>query len=239
MSKVRREDRVGEVFGRLTITYTVMNSRRMGCQCECGKVVEVQMPNLLGGRTLSCGCLRSEQARGQFTSHGKSGSPTYLSWRSMKSRIENVKDKNFQVYGGRGIKFDPRWDDFSAFLLDMGERPYGTTLDRYPNQEGDYTKENCRWATKKQQMNNRRCTLYVVVDGKKTPFSGLCKALGLSRNLIYSRYASRKTRNPDVTLQSVFDEAYLNLLQNRNVFIQAFDMAVDWAKFDELLKEEA
>ncbi len=206
MVQVKREGRVGQGWGRLTVVYAVPNSRKVGCQCECGNTVEVNTYNLIGGRTLSCGCLRSEWARDNFTKHGKSGSSTYLSWRSMKSRVENVKDKNFAVYGGRGIKFDPRWDDFSEFFLDMGERPRGTTLDRYPDNKGDYTKNNCRWASMKQQFSNRVCTLYVVFMGEEVPFSDTCKEIGVNRTLVYSRYASRKTRNPSCTLQSVFDE---------------------------------
>lgn len=205
MKQTKREARVGEVHGRLTILYAVPNSRKVGCKCECGVTVEVNTPNLLGGRTLSCGCLRSEWAKANFTKHGKTGSPAYLSWRSMKSRIENPKDKNFQVYGGRGIRFDPRWKDFSAFLLDMGERPEGTTLDRYPDNTGDYTKENCRWATIQQQFSNRCCTVYVQVDGVMVPFTEACREAGLNRNRVYARYAYWKKKDASYTLQESYD----------------------------------
>jgi hypothetical protein len=89
------------------------------------------------------------------TVHGMSGTPTWNSWQAMIQRCTNPARDNFAYYGGRGIKFDDRWRDFTAFLHDMGERPEGTTLDRVDN-DGDYTPDNCRWATMKAQSNNRR-----------------------------------------------------------------------------------
>jgi hypothetical protein len=73
----------------------------------------------------------------------------------MRQRVLRPSNHNYRYYGGRGIVIDPRWDDFSTFLADMGPRPNGMTLDRI-NPSGDYTPENCRWATAKQQRVNRR-----------------------------------------------------------------------------------
>lgn len=84
--------------------------------------------------------------------HGsREQSPTYVSWYAMKSRCDNAAQDNFAFYGGRGIKYCPEWADFESFLRDMGERPAEKTLDRYPDPNGDYCKENCRWATKAEQ----------------------------------------------------------------------------------------
>lgn len=80
---------------------------------------------------------------------------TYNSWRAARQRCNNENHEMYQFYGERGIKFDKRWDDFKVFLSDMGERPAGKTLDRI-NVNGNYCKENCRWATKLQQIRNRR-----------------------------------------------------------------------------------
>lgn len=91
--------------------------------------------------------------------HGHSGggkfSPTYYSWRCMKQRCNDLKHKSYSRYGGRGIKVCERWDDFTNFLADMGERPYNKTLDRIDSSQG-YSPENCRWATIDQQNVNRR-----------------------------------------------------------------------------------
>jgi len=86
-------------------------------------------------------------------------SPTYFSWTMMKARCQNPKHRHFKYFGGRGIRICKRWMSFENFLEDMGERPAGTTLDRFPNNYGNYEPGNCRWATRKEQANNKRNAL--------------------------------------------------------------------------------
>jgi hypothetical protein len=88
----------------------------------------------------------------------------YKAWAAMVARCDHPTHTSYSSYGGRGITYDPRWKDFSAFLADMGERPAGMTLDRIDN-DGPYCRENCRWATAEQQQNNRRCNRLVEYAG--------------------------------------------------------------------------
>lgn len=91
----------------------------------------------------------------RIRSAGKNrSSKTYLSWMAMKQRCLNPHAEKFPAYGGRGITICGRWMKFENFLADMGERPDGKTLDRFPNPKGDYEPGNCRWATAKEQAQN-------------------------------------------------------------------------------------
>ena len=98
-------------------------------------------------------------------------SPTHISWQNMKQRCQNPKYHQFKYYGGRGIKVCDRWQDFANFLADMGGRPEGKTLDRVDNNK-DYNPENCRWATSKEQIQNRRDQknqyLFIAFDSRGT-----------------------------------------------------------------------
>ena len=80
---------------------------------------------------------------------------TYQSWCDMKKRCNNPTQKDYHNYGGRGISYDPSWEQFENFLVDMGERPAGLTLDRRDSNLG-YNKVNCRWATPLEQARNKR-----------------------------------------------------------------------------------
>lgn len=131
------------------------------CVCVCGKEWICRSNDLLSGRITSCGCKRVERAASLNRTHGKSSSPEYRSWQHLKERCLTPSNKDFAYYGGRGIQVCKEWaDSFDQFLTDMGPRPsLEYSIDRI-NNDGNYEKSNCRWATKSEQMLNRRKWTY-------------------------------------------------------------------------------
>lgn len=99
--------------------------------------------------------------------HGYTKTPTYRTWDKMIQRCSNPKNEEFRNYGGRGIQICERWRlSFKAFLEDMGARPEGMSIDRYPDKNGNYEPSNCRWATPTEQCNNTRVNRTITHDGR-------------------------------------------------------------------------
>ncbi len=159
---------IGDVVGHLTIIAVPRKGRRV-CKCVCGATVTL-LASMLRGSRRSCGCRKYDEVSRRMsainTTHGQSGSRTFRSWSAMKSRCSNPNTKRFYDYGGRGIRVCERWNRFENFLADMGERPEGKTIDRYPDKNGNYEPGNCRWATPKEQIANQRPKSSRVLSGR-------------------------------------------------------------------------
>lgn len=170
---MRGEDLTSLKFNRLTVTnfYGWKGNRKMwNCICECGKTKIVSGSHLKGNMIRSCGCLQIEYAKKPKTKMGILNKiPEYHIWWEMKMRCNNENNKGYKNYGGRGIKVCDRWlDSFENFIEDIGFRPTEThSLDRFPNNDGNYEKTNCRWATVNQQLRNQRSNVWIEYDGKK------------------------------------------------------------------------
>ena len=150
-------DLTGQKFGRLTALEST--NKKSGtsfiwkCVCDCGQIVYVRLDHLKSGDTKSCGCLQKER----ITKHGMSDTLIYNIWVGIIQRCENPNNPRYKDYGGRGIKVCERWrNSFEAFYEDMGECPKGMSIDRWPDNDGDYELENCRWASRHEQRVNSR-----------------------------------------------------------------------------------
>lgn len=149
---------IGRKIGRLTVLRRshADSVERYVCSCSCGKEVTRTRNAIVTGRTNSCGCERAAK----LVTHGMFGTPEYRAWVSMRWRCEKPQYAQYKDYGGRGIKVCDRWQSFQAFLNDVGMRPsLNHSIDRR-NNDGNYEPGNVRWATRKEQAQNRRKLSY-------------------------------------------------------------------------------
>jgi hypothetical protein len=148
-------DRTGQIFGRLCVQSRAGTDRNKKvvwrCLCACGNTTEVTSGSLVTGNTVSCGCFLKER----ITKHGGWRKASYNSWRAMIRRCTIPTDKDYPRWGGRGITVCETWFDYATFVSDMGEPEGNCTLDRV-DPYGNYTKNNCRWASPMQQARNIR-----------------------------------------------------------------------------------
>jgi hypothetical protein len=186
------KDETGNKYGRLTVIEEAEKRGKQAwwrCKCECGNETEVCGAKLRNGHTRSCGCLQKDVAAERLTTHGMSNSATRNSWRGMMERCTNSNNIGYENYGARGITVCERWHKFENFLEDMGRRPDGLTLERIDNSKG-YSPDNCRWATRKEQNNNRRDNRILTYNGISLTIPQWAEKLGVSKSALYNRVYS-------------------------------------------------
>jgi hypothetical protein len=153
------------------------------CQCDCGNTKEVDGSRLNLGRTQSCGCYGKEMLSKANTKHGMEGTRIYHIWVMMKDRCNS----NNPNYGGKGVSYAVRWENFIEFYKDMGDPPTDKhTLDRIES-NGHYTKRNCKWSTMKEQQNNRSNNHNIEYNGKIQSLAMWGEEVGIHRSTIRGR----------------------------------------------------
>jgi len=217
-------DLTGRRFGRLLVLKVAgkdnQNKRVWECLCDCGNLTIVRGSTLVAGHTRSCGCYnrerRAETLIARITTHGKSADPIYYVWEAMKARCYNEKESNYKRYGARGIKVCKEWLKFENFYRDMGDPPKGYTLDRL-NNNGNYCKKNCRWATPSEQARNRRTNTLITLGNKTKLLIEWLEEFKMSRETYYSRI-KKSGLTPEQALLTPIDTRYSGDSKKRNLF---------------------
>lgn len=191
-------DLTDQEFGRLTVTEKAGKNKHgrilWRCECSCGAVCVVDAASLRSGHTASCGCLHRELLVSAKLTHGESkrknkASVEYEAWCGMIKRCTNPSDKLYHHYGGRGIRVCDVWlNSFEDFLKDVGRKPSSQhSIDRYPDNNGDYEPGNVRWATQKEQMRNTRANHLVTINGETRCINEWVELSGISRSALRGR----------------------------------------------------
>lgn len=184
----------GQVYGLLTVLYEMPTTQTGGkyvqsnwrCKCECGNEVTVNTRYLREREYLvkSCGCLFT-------TVNNMSRTRQYRIWFGMKSRCDVKTNTRYPLYGGRGISYDPKWNDFNVFWEDMKDGyKDNLSLDRIDNNK-DYSKDNCRWVDQTKQVRNRNSTVTFEYNGIEKPLATWAEEYGFSYWQLYDRVIRR------------------------------------------------
>ena len=208
-----RVNHKGKKFGRLTVVRKV-DSLMYLCRCDCGVVKEVRSCALTSGHTQSCGCINKEQATllgKSKKSHGKRHSRVYGIFTDMHTRCYNTKAVSYPRYGGRGIKVCTEWfRNFEQFYADMGDPPSTNhSLDREDNSK-DYAKDNCRWATAREQACNTRRNVHVTYNGQQHVLFVAIKLAGIPPYMVQNR-RNRLGMSPQEAFDDCLQKKILDL----------------------------
>ena len=188
MAGKMRNDLTGQRFNSLTVVKRSSDSGngkkpvvKWECLCICGRTISVKTDSILTGHTKSCGC--------QKIKHGLSHKERlYETWKNMRRRCSDPKNKRWEHYGGKGISICPEWNDYLIFREWALTNGYSEdlTIDRIDN-NGNYCPENCRWVDAKVQANNSTRNHIIEIDGQKMTMAELADHLGMSYSAVQHR----------------------------------------------------
>lgn len=175
-------DMTGKRFGKLTVLYHVENDRfnnaQWMCKCDCGKEKVIVGSALRKGIIVSCGCFHRFEVSKRLTTHGQSSTRLFHIWQCMKSRCNNPHHKNYNYYGGKGIKVCQEWEhDFSRFAEWANNNGYadGLTIDRIDSSKG-YEPSNCKWSTRKEQQSHLSSSIHTYeINGEIHTLAQWCR----------------------------------------------------------------
>lgn len=201
--KVDVSNYIGKQYGKLKIIEyagkSKNNNHKFLCRCDCGRITEVLLCNILNGKTKSCGCLKSNLIIKRNTKHNLSYSPLYKIYMGIKNRCYNSKDPNYKKYGEKGITVCDEWlgengmrkffdwackNGFYYEKLQNGKSLL--TIDRIDNNKG-YSPNNCRWVTNKVQARNKKTSVYIEIDGEKINLRQYAEEHNIQFTTIYKR----------------------------------------------------
>jgi hypothetical protein len=201
----RALDLSGQRFGSWTAVERAPASPRYNeavwvCVCDCGTRREISAGSLKSGNSRSCGCVSVNSLGERSRTHGMAGTPEHACWKALRTRCYNEAFPAHKHYGGRGIIVCERWlKSFEAFFADMGPRPSANhSIERIDN-NGPYEPGNCRWATKMEQVHNRRVSRWIVFRGERRVVADWARRLNISAQTIYHRLA-RGISDPEQVL---------------------------------------
>ena len=190
---MQKRNLTGQRFGSRTVIGPGSSPSGLGggnayweVQCDCGQVNHVQDSSLVSGRANACSKCKGAQISEKLTRHGMSHTSTHRLWAGAIQRCQNPNHPSYRRYGGRGITFCDRWMVFENFLQDMGERPKGLLLERIDNNKG-YSPENCRWATIKDQCNNRSSSRLIETSRGMLSIQQIADIAGVGYGAIINR----------------------------------------------------
>ena len=190
----KRIDLTGKRFNRLVVVKEVdknkYGTRQWLCKCDCGKYVIDTSNHITTGHTKSCGCYKIEFAKNSFTKHGEKYTRLYNIWCSMKQRCYDENCNNYTRYGGKGISVCDEWNNSYECFRDWSMRngyKDNLSIDRV-NNNGNYEPDNCRWATRKTQSNNKSSNHVITYNGITKTVKQWSEDININYGTLLSRF---------------------------------------------------